>query len=194
MKKFILSIFCIICFSISLLAQPELNPAHEEINLLVTDSTWIKEIFPFPIRFAPDINYKGIEEAQFPKGWSKKDGPNFWSYVFVWNIEGDKVNSKKELEADLKTYFDGLMGSQDTKTHFTEQEHSNNSTRYVGKVSFFDNLRSKTAISLNVQVKKLYCQHENKSDIVFRFSPKEFDNEIWKTLNMVKLRDDICKL
>jgi len=180
MNKIIITFFLLISISHAGIAQNESENEHEEINLLITDSTWVKEIFPFPIRFAQDINYKGIEEAQFPKGWSKKESPYFWSYVFVWNIEGNKVNSVKDLETDLKTYFDGLMGTQDAIVNFTEKNSSNKDASYTGKASFFDNLRTKTPISLNVQVRKQYCQQADKSFIVFRFSPKEFEHEIWR--------------
>lgn len=37
-------------------------------NLIQTDSSWGKEIFHFPLSFAPSIHYQGIEEARFPKG------------------------------------------------------------------------------------------------------------------------------
>jgi len=194
MKRIVLLLIYIVSFSITLTAQNELEPKQEKLDLLVTDSIWTKEIFHFPIRFAPALNYKGIEEAQFPVGWSKKESPNFWSYIFVWDIEGNSVISEKELEADLKTYFDGLMNSQNTLTHFTIKESSNASVNYVGKVSFFDNLRTKTDISLNVRVTKQYCQKKNKSIIVFRFSPQEFEKEVWNTLERVRLRNDICNL
>ena len=192
MKIIINTFICIICFSITLEAQNELELEEDTLDLLVTDSIWGKEIFKFPIRFAQELKYKGIEEAQFPKGWSQKDSPNFWSYVFVWDIEGNCVNSEKELEADLKTYFDGLMNSQNATAQFVEKESSTNSKRYVGKVSFFDNLRTKEDITLNVRVEKQYCKQKDTSIIVFRFSPKEFNHKVWNTLEKVVLRTNVC--
>ncbi len=194
MKIIIITFLYITCFSISLIAQNELKPEQVKLDLLVTDSIWSKELFTFPIRFAPAIPYKGIEEAQFPKGWSQKESPNFWSYVFVWNIEGNQVNSEKELEADLKTYFDGLMNSQNTLTQISRKESSTNKSSYKGKVIFFDNLRTKENVSLNVRVEKQYCKKTNKSIIVFRFSPKEFNHKVWNTLEGVILRANACDL
>ncbi|PHS62852.1 MAG: hypothetical protein COB12_10130 [Flavobacterium sp.] len=191
--KFIIAILIYsIFFSASLFAQHEKEIEQTTIDLLQTDSLWIKEIFTFPIRFAKEIDYKGIEEAQFPKGWSSKESPNFWSYVFVWNVEGNRVNSVKELEADLKTYFDGLMGLPNTITQFTQKEDSTNNTYYVGKVSFFDNLRTKQNIELNVLVQKQYCEETNKSLVVFRFSPKDFNHQVWNTIEKVILRANAC--
>jgi len=194
MKLFSILFIYITCFSISLVAQNESEPEQNTLDLLVTDSIWGKEVFIFPIRFAPGIKYEGIEEAQFPKGWSKKESPNFWSYVFVWDIEGNKVNSKKELEADLKTYFDGLMNSQNTMAQFSRIENSNSKTSYVGKVSFFDNLKTKEDIILNVRVEKKYCKKTNKSMVVFRFSPKEFNHKVWNTIDKVTLQANACDL
>jgi hypothetical protein len=42
----------------------------EEINLLLADSTWGKEIIQIPFWFAPEINYKGHEDIRFAKGWA----------------------------------------------------------------------------------------------------------------------------
>ena len=194
MKIIIITFICITSFSISLDAQNELKTEQVKLDLLVTDSIWSKEVFTFPIRFAQEINYKGIEEAQFPKGWSQKDSPNYWSYVFVWDVEGNQVNSEKELEADLKTYFDGLMNSKNTTSQFFKMESSIDLIKYTGKVSFFDNLRTKENISLNVLVEKQYCKQKGKSIIVFRFSPKDFNNDVWNTLEKVVLRVNICNL
>ncbi|MCK5638529.1 MAG: hypothetical protein KAH67_07440 [Flavobacteriaceae bacterium] len=192
MKIIIITFIYIISFSISLVAQNELKNEQVKFNLLVTDSIWSKEVFTFPIKFAQEINYKGVEEAQFPKGWSQKDSPNFWSYVFVWDVEGNQVNSEKELEMDLKTYFDGLMNSKNTITQFHKMESSIDLIKYSGIISFFDNLRTKENISLNVLVEKKYCKKTNKSLIIFRFSPKEFNHKVWSTLEMVVLRANIC--
>ena len=193
--KFIISILIYSTFfSTSLLAQHDKETEKATIDLLVTDSIWKKEIFTFPIRFAKEIDYKGIEEAHFPKGWSSKESPNFWSYVFVWDVEGNKVNSVKEIEADLKTYFDGLMGLPNTITQFAKNESTTNKISYVGKVSFFDNLRTKEDISLNVRVQKQNCKENNKSIIVFRFSPKGFNHEVWNTIEKVTLSPNACNL
>ncbi len=194
MKIPMITFLYIACFSISLIAQNELKPEQVKLDLLVTDSIWSKELFTFPISFAPDIPYIGIEEAQFPKGWSQKESPNFWSYVFVWDIEGNQVNSEKELEADLKIYFDGLMNSQNTMTQISRKESAINKSYYEGKVSFFDNLRTKENLSLNLRVEKQYCKKTNKSIIVFRFSPKEFNHKVWNTLEEVILRANACDL
>ena len=82
----------------------------EDLNLLVTDSTWIKEIIKFPIGFAQEIKFEGFEDLRFPPGWSKQDSPNFWSYVWAWSINGIEGLTENEMEKNIQFYFDGLLG------------------------------------------------------------------------------------
>lgn len=55
----------------------------KDLDILTTDSSWSKEVFHFPLGFAKEIHYEGTEDARFPRGWSKQNHPNFWSYVFA---------------------------------------------------------------------------------------------------------------
>ena len=54
----------------------------KSLDLVITEDSWGKEVFTFPIRFAKEIKYEGIEEAYFPRGWNKVKNPEFWTYAF----------------------------------------------------------------------------------------------------------------
>jgi len=141
------------------------------VFLLETDSTWGKEIFEFPIRFAQEIKYKGYEEARFPKGWSNPDTITFWSYAFAWKIEKERG-----------VYI------PNTVALFIDKDKS----QMVGKIRTFDNFRNKRLFTLNVLVEKKYCERTNASLVLFKFSPKEFGHEVWEILDEVKFREGIC--
>ena len=34
-------------------------------GVLIADTTWLEEVIPFPIRFAPEIKYDGYEDLRF---------------------------------------------------------------------------------------------------------------------------------
>lgn len=105
MKKIII-ISILLCISIHSFSQK-----NKEANLIQLDSTWGKEFFKFPIRFAQNINYEGIEEARFPpKGWRDVKNLNFWSYAFAWDVNLNRKITENELASDLEKYFDGLNG------------------------------------------------------------------------------------
>ncbi len=175
----------------------------ETLNLLEIDSTWAKEIIEFPIGFAQEIKYEGFEDLRFPPGWSKHDSPNFWSYVWAWSINGIEEVTVQDLEKNIQYYFDGLLGLdfykiddkhlRKTNAVFIIKEDSNSNLQYVGKVKTFDTRYTKKPMTLHVEVKNYYCKQENKTIILFRFSPKEFKDSVWIKLKTVKLSDSSCK-
>lgn len=198
MKNTIVTIIFLSC-SIFLFGQEQ-----EEGFFLETDTTWRKEIFHFPIRFAQNINYEGIEDARFPIGWEKKDSPNFWSYAFAWKIATKGELAENELEADLQKYFDGLMGIgvnkneelllQSTTAVFLKKENTKNTSRYIGKIKTIDSFFTKKPMTLNVLVDKYYCDEKKKAIILFRFSPKEFGDDVWHIFDEVKVPANVCDL
>ena len=193
MKKHIVTIlllfFCILSYS-----QEE-----ESLEVFTTDSTWIKEIIKFPINFAQDINYEGFEDLRFPQGWSNQESPNFWSYVWAWNINGIEKPSESDLEKNVQLYFDGLLGLDFYKINDVKTPKTNavfikkGNTQYVGKVKTVDTRYTKLPMILNVLVEYYFCETQKKTIMVFRYSPKPFDNPVWHKLNEVKLRADTCK-
>lgn len=175
----------------------------EQINILVSDSTWIKEVIKFPIGFAQEIKYEGFEELRFPKGWSKKDSPAFWSYVWAWSINDVEKLSESEMEKNVQFYFDGLMGigpnSQgelklhQTSATFIKTEGTNANTQYIGKVNTFDTRYTNNPLTFYVLVDQIYCEEEKKAIVLFRYSPKTFEDDIWTKLKSVELSHDACE-
>ncbi len=196
----------------SLLLNPENNNAKkmlkkltgkevEKVSLLITESTWGKEVFTFPLRFAKEIKYEGFEEAHFPKGWRKEDSNEFWSYAFVWSINYNREITAKELETNLQIYFDGLMKSVNkekgktlpkTVAKINKTVDSSGILNFSGTINIYDSFVTNKPLLLNVNVEKQDCKRIKKSLVLFRFSPKGFDNTIWLILKKIKLRENSC--
>lgn len=187
-------------FIIILFTQSFLLNAQETASqyVLETDSSWFKEIFTFPISFAQEIKYVGIEDARFPPGWSKAASPEFWSYIFAWHIDRSTELTGSELESNLQLYFDGLLGlnnereQQKTTVTFAKNNIANVNSSFIGKVKTLDTRYTKKPMTLNVLVEEHLCEKHKKSIILFRFSPKEFGHNVWQLLGDVKLREGIC--
>ena len=168
----------------------------ENLHILEADSTWLKEIIKFPLGFAKEITFEGYEDIRFPEGWSKQDSPNFWSYVFAWNISGNIKPTELMLEHNMQFYFDGLMGigpnSFNTQSKngstaiFIKSKNPGNAPEYIGKIKTIDTRFTNKAMTLNVRVEVYYCEQKNNTIILFRFSPKAFEDEIWEILDKVK--------
>lgn len=194
MKKIIILLISLFCFSIASNCQED-----EQKGVFIIDSTWIKEIIQFPIGFAQDIKYEGYEDLRFPEGWSKKESPNFWSYVWAWNINNIEDVTTNDLEKNIQYYFDGLLGLDFYKIDDKPLRKTNavfikkNESEFIGKVKTHDTRYTKKPMTLNVIVKTYHCKEESKTIIHFKFSPKPFDNKVWDTLAEVKLKSDFCK-
>ncbi|WP_367390858.1 serine hydrolase [Lewinella sp. LCG006] len=176
--KNIFKITTLLFYSTLLLSQE-----NEHLFFLETDTSWRKEMFVFPINFARDIDFQGVEDARFPRGWEQLDSPNFWSYVYAWNLENSGDVTEADLEASLQKYFAGLMGWDATSAQLSTTDN----ILFTGVVKTMDAFFTKTPMDLNVLIEKTYCEEKNKSIILFRFSPKGFEADVWNTLKEVKL-------
>ena len=197
MKKAIIFIL-LLAQSLSVFSQEK-----QEKGAFVSDSTWLKEIIKFPISFAPEIKYKGYEDLRFAKQWRAKNHSDFWCYTFVWHVEGVQKFTAKQLEKDLGYYYDGLMKAVNKKKEFTipkttvlivnTKGFGYDTSDFVGKIRVYDSFNTEKMITLNVLAKVINCDENNTSNIIFRLSPKDFDQEIWKRFKTIELRKDICR-
>lgn len=180
--KNISTIFLFFFCSTFLFAQ-----VQEHLFFLETDTTWRQEQFIFPIQFARDIDYQGVEDARFPVGWEEQESPNFWSYVFAWDIEHDGKIAPTKLEDDLQKYFNGLMRGKETSVQISKKSSKDNRIEYIGAVNTIDNFFTKKPMTLHLKANQIYCKEKKKCIILFRFSPKEFGHQVWKKLEEPKL-------
>lgn len=188
--------------AVQMLAKVGVDVDPRSFYLLKTESSWTSEIFTFPLRFAPDLGYVGTEEAHFPKGWRKPDNPEFWSYVFAWNIDQGQQLSAEQLEQDMQIYFDGLSAvvnrNKDKVLPKSAAEmmlvtSDRAAMAFSGTIDIFDSFVTNEPMRLFVKAEKHYCKQSNKSVLFFRFSPKGQDHEIWDTLEKIKLGSDHCE-
>ena len=188
----------------------ELNPGNyhaiDQVNilkgleLLVTD--WGKEFFHFPLHFAEGIPYRGVEEVVFPNGWIEPDSDDFWSYVFVWALENKREVTAEELETNLALYFDGLIGGlsrtdQSKLIKATVQFDRNLDTAdeatFTGRLNIFDGFATQEPLTLNARIFSDYCAEKEQLILLFRFSPKAFEDAIWEKLRTVEVRPTVCE-
>lgn len=194
MKKtiFILSLF----FTVFVAGQ-----AIEKENLIQLDSTWGKEMFPFPISFAKNIDYEGIAEVRFPpKGWRTPDHTFFWSYTYAWSIDVDRKITAAELTSDLEKYFDGLNNVTDTNNldqkataTINKMKRKKSTTFFKGAVDTYDHFATNKRIVLNVLIESHYCKKGKKTVLLFKFSPKGLKHIVWETLKNIRLNENYCE-
>jgi hypothetical protein len=188
MKKILLLTVLLYTFGAS-------SQENKDAYVFSKKNTWLKETLKFPIGFAREIPYEGFADIRFHKDWLQKEKPGFWSYLFAWHVKGDQKLTSMRLESYMKLYYDGLVNANDpnipaSMVLFAESNSSD--ADYIGKMKIYDRFATKKVITLYVRVKRYFCKKKHMTTIVFRVSPKEFQQEIWKELKEVPLKDSLC--
>ena len=192
MKFIRIILFLCLCSTQSFFAQ-------EEALLLEIEEPWRSERLAFPISFAPSLDYKGIEEVRFAKGWGNSDSEEFWTYTFLWYLDEDPKTTEVTLQNDIEAYFNGLMnvvgkGKEIPQTNavFVKKEKIGTATTYVGKVKVFDAFFTKSIQTLQVKIVADYCEQQKKHTVLFTFSPQPYTHDVWKTLDGITMSQE-CK-
>jgi len=201
MLKYIIATILVFCSFIIIAQEKELEQEH-----ILNTQNWDSEFFDFPIRFAREIPYTGYEEAVFPTGWSNQESDQFWSYAFAWKIDAAQLITIENLKTNLNRYFDGLLDSQNrqngstilvTNTSMVKDDDLNKkqddrSRYYKGSIYLFEGRYTQKMMTLYTTAEQHYCEKEQKTTIMFRFSPQLFEEAIWKELNAVSLAANSC--
>jgi hypothetical protein len=196
MKNSLLILLCLIC----------LNKYGQEIPKadfdgrtwqapynLIEPKDWGIERFSIPINFAPQIKYTGVEDIRFTPGWAKKASEEYWSYAFLWYLNGEIKIDVKTLENNLQIYYTGLITSNGSKipaeklipvvTSFKELKKDKGDLKtYAGTIKMLDYMAQKP-ITLNCKVHLKSCAGENKTFIFYKLSPQLLSHNIWLSLD-----------
>ncbi|MEO1031533.1 MAG: hypothetical protein AAFX55_09015 [Bacteroidota bacterium] len=184
-------------YSITCFAQD-----HKHLEILEADSTWTKELIKFPLSFAPSIDYAGYEDIRFAQNWKNPESSEFFAYVFVWNINLEKIPSVDQLERYMTSYYNGLMtvvnknkdmAIPNSEVHFEKDISSTELPVFKGQMKVYDAFFTKAIMALYAKVETFYCKDEDKYVLLFRIATKDFENAVWEKLNHVKLAKGYCK-
>lgn len=170
---------------------------QEKESVLNTPDNWKKEIIPFPIGFAPAIDFVGIEDLRFSPGWSDVTSQEFWTYTFVWYIDRHSAMTESKLTEYFSSYYDGLMGvdvkSQEGTSKLDKLDKTlclfvKTDEGFSGKVRVYDRFFTKDYMILNIKIKESFCPETNKQIILCDISPMGFTHEVWNIFDEVQLK------
>jgi len=171
-----------------------------EASILIAEDNWGKEIINFPIDWAPNLNLEGFEELRFSPFWSDPKSDQFWSLVMAWNVDTTHALTTEELESNFEAYFDGLMKPNHWATTFPRptvvfipSSEKDSTHSIIGKMKLFDGFHTGESITLNITIEQHFCELSQKSIILFRISPKNFEHAVWKELNAVTRDPSSCE-
>ncbi|MEO7800710.1 MAG: hypothetical protein ABIR81_01850, partial [Ginsengibacter sp.] len=157
---------------------------------------WTEERIAFPIEFAPQINYIGVENLRFAPGWEFTTSEEHWAYAFLWWLDGKPALDKATLESHLTSYYTGLVGRNIKQRRIPASEvvpvvvtlqktvtQHGDVESYEGTGVITDYLDPNyEPITLNIKVHKKDCTH---TSYIFQISPKPYNHRIWQQLNFL---------
>ncbi len=149
-----------------------------------------------PIDFAPAIPYKGVEDIRFAPGWGEAGHQNYWSYAFLWLIDGTQEINTGTIDKNLNAYYDGLIGRNIDKRGIPANMITKTVTRvkklpkpqgkdeatYTGTVSMLDYMAKKPMV-LNCTVHVVKCPGTANTIVFHQLSPQPLTSPTWAKLN-----------
>ncbi len=156
---------------------------------------WTTETFPFPISFAPSITYKGTEDIRFAPGWGNASSNEYWTYAFLWNVEGKQAIDTATIKKYLTDYYSGLINSNIEKRKILKSIlfppviviekatiENEDAATYNGTVHMLD-YQAQEPITLNCIIHVRSCPNTDNTFIFHEISPKPYSDPVWKTMN-----------
>jgi hypothetical protein len=164
---------------------------------LTIPAKWGVERFQFPIEFAPTIPFKGIEDVRFTPGWGDKNSGDYWSYCFLWWLNGNPQIDRSTLEEDLRMYYSGLVGRNIPVRKIPKDKlvpifatlkkintAANDLETYSGTVNMLDYLLQQPMI-LHAVIHVRNCAEKDHKVLFFEISPKPEGDPVWQTMNSI---------
>ena len=164
--------------------------------VLDTVQGWGVERFLIPISFAPSIPYKGVEDIRFTPGWAKKTTNEYWSYAFLWYLDGTPHFDARTIENNLKAYYTGLIKVNTDSAKITDKLFPVTSSiksrttekgdlkTFEGSVTMLDYM-SKQPITLNFVIHLRACAGKDKTFVFHEISPMPYSDNVWKRLHQL---------
>ena len=165
---------------------------------------WRTETLPFPLDFAPELEYEGLEELRFSPGMFTEIKVDFWSYAFIWWVPEGTHFDTEGLQTDLEQYFRGLTaavaeargfdpGEPDYDVQLERVESSApDHAQWAGDVLTYDVFATRKPIRLKVRIDMIPCSAQEHVAAFFQLSPQPRSNQIWGVMDSMR-RDFRCE-
>lgn len=155
---------------------------------------WGVERFPVPPGFAPQIQYSGVEDIRFTPGWADKSSPDYWTYCFLWFLDGSLTINSGSLTTTLKSYYSGLSRAntdpkkappggvpEATVTVVKNKTAKGGDKTFSATISMLDYMQLQP-ITLNAIIHLRYYLKKGKTVLFFELSPKPTTDATWSNL------------
>lgn len=154
---------------------------------------WRTETILFPLDFAPDVPYSGLEELRFAPGMFKPGEPDFWTYAMVWWVAADAPTDGLSLQKYLTAYMRGLSTAvaeaqgltpegEEYRVQLMNVDREKHGVDMVGMVTTWDPFATHRNVTLYANVTRRLCRDQERMAVIFEFSPQAFGEPVRQDL------------
>jgi hypothetical protein len=158
---------------------------------------WGLEQFALPPDFASAMTFKGVEDVRFAPGWGEQASEEYWSYSYLWWIDGKPGISAGSLQENLRTYYSGLVsenvkerniaGSKmvPTVVSLSKIKSAEGDVQtFSGTIRMLDYM-TQSPVVLNIIVHVKDCGALNQTAVFIEISPQHFKHAIWNQMDKI---------
>ena len=157
-----------------------------------TPAGWRFERLEFPLTFAPDLEYAGLEELSFAPGMFDPESDMYFSYVLDIELEGDHDLEETRFKAFLESYYRGLCEAvgEDRDPPLDLSNFAVDVRRdgvgYAATIQMVDAFVTGKAMTLELELST--WSGPNKTEFFGLASPMPKDAAVWKTMRAIRDR------
>ncbi|HMJ46198.1 MAG TPA: hypothetical protein VK498_02660, partial [Ferruginibacter sp.] len=128
---------------------------------------------------------------------AKVKSDEYWTYAFLWYLDGTAKTDTKIIAGNLKAYYTGLIAANADSykvpagmitpviTAFKKVPNDTGDLEtYNGTIEMLDYMQQKP-ITLNCIVHLRLCPEEKKTIMFYELSPKPLTHKVWSDLNQL---------
>jgi hypothetical protein len=162
--------------------------------LLDVPKGWNIERFLLPADFAPQMTFKGVEELRFPPGWGDSTSTQYWSYAYLWWLNGAPEITAFNLQRNLEALYTGLVARNVTSRKIPSAKQvptivtikqiktaPGDVETFEGQTHMLDYMTEKPIV-LNLLVHQKDCRKQDRTPVFVEVSPKATNHPLWKQM------------
>lgn len=159
---------------------------------------WDTELFELPPDFAEGFTYKGVEDIRFTGGWGDSTSTDYWSYAYLWWLDGNVSIDAVNLQTNLTKYYAGLVGRNIEPRHIPSSKIvptvaavkkiktvDNDLATFSGDVHMLDYMMQKPIV-LNLVIHVFNCGVPNHTAVFVEVSPSVASHKVWQQFAQIR--------
>lgn len=139
-----------------------------------------------------------MEDVRFTPGWGDPKSEQYWSYAYLWWLEGEQQLDAALLQKYLTYYYEGLVERNITARKIPADKlvptvvkmkpvkaEPGDWRSYSGTVTMLDYMAQRS-ITLNCRASVRLCRDQDGTAVFIEVSPKQISHAVWREMNGIK--------